>query len=112
MSKDILEKSNATQNASSKNTIQTINPATGKPLSSYKMMTDQEASDAVKATHEAFLMWKTFPLEKRADYIKKIGESLTKHKDSLVKLMTEEMGKLISQGEQEVDLCAGIVFII
>ncbi|MFD2827779.1 NAD-dependent succinate-semialdehyde dehydrogenase [Leeuwenhoekiella polynyae] len=108
MSTDILEKPNATQKASSSNTIQTINPATGKLLNSYKMMTDQEASDAVKATHEAFLTWKTFSLEKRADYIKKIGESLIKHKDSLVKLMTEEMGKLTSQGEQEVDLSAGI----
>ncbi|MEH6656719.1 NAD-dependent succinate-semialdehyde dehydrogenase [Leeuwenhoekiella marinoflava] len=108
MSTEILDKPNATQNASSSDTIQTINPATGKPLNSYKMMTDLEASDAVTATHEAFLKWKTLSLEKRADFIKKIGESLTKHKDRLVKLMTEEMGKLISQGEQEVDLCVAI----
>merc|ERR1719282_1540048 len=55
-----------------------------------------------------FLEWKTFPLEKRAAFIQKIGKSLAKHKEQLVKLMTEEMGKLISQGEQEVDLCVGI----
>ena len=108
MSTDILDKPNATQKATSKDTIQTINPSTGKPLARYKMMTDQEASDAVQATHNAFLEWKTFPLEKRAAFIQKIGKSLAKHKEQLVKLMTEEMGKLISQGEQEVDLCVGI----
>ena len=108
MSTDVLEKLTATEQASSSDTIQTINPSTGQPLNSYKMMTDQEASEAVKATHQAFLTWKTFSLEKRAEFINKIGESLSKHKDQLVKLMTQEMGKLTSQGEQEVDLCVGI----
>ena len=74
MSTDVLEKPTATQQASSSDTIQTINPSTGKPLNSYKMMTDQEASEAVKATHQAFLTWKTFSLEKRAEFINKIGE--------------------------------------
>lgn len=63
MSTDVLEKLTATEQASSSDTIQTINPSTGQPLNSYKMMTDQEASEAVKATHQAFLTWKTFSLE-------------------------------------------------
>ena len=99
MSTEVLEKENV---------IKTINPATGKEIKSYTFMTDEEASNSIKKCHEAFTRWKLIPPNERAKVIKGIGESLTKHKDELVNLMTQEMGKLLKQGEQEVDLCAGI----
>ena len=89
-------------------TLKTINPATGKELETYKYFTDQEAKDAVEDCHEAFLKWRQKSPKQRAEVIKAIGEKITEHKDELVKLMTSEMGKLLKQGEQEVDLCAGI----
>ncbi|OEY72721.1 NAD-dependent succinate-semialdehyde dehydrogenase [Salegentibacter salarius] len=89
-------------------TLKTINPATGKELETYKYFTDQEAKDAVEDCHEAFLKWRQKSPKQRAEVIKAIGEKITEHKDKLVKLMTSEMGKLLKQGEQEVDLCAGI----
>ena len=39
-------------------TITTVNPATGKSLKDYPLMTNEEASEAVKKCHEAFLEWK------------------------------------------------------
>jgi succinate-semialdehyde dehydrogenase/glutarate-semialdehyde dehydrogenase len=89
-------------------TLKTINPATGKELETYKYFTDQEAKDAVEDCHDAFLKWRQKSPKQRAEVIKAIGEKITEHKDELVKLMTSEMGKLLKQGEQEVDLCAGI----
>lgn len=94
--------------STSDKTIKTINPTTGKVLKSYDFMTDAEAENAVEHCHEAFTKWKLIAPEERAKKIKTIGESLTNHKDELVKLMTQEMGKLLKQGEQEVDLCIGI----
>ena len=88
--------------------LKTTNPATGKPLKEYKMMSDSEMNAAVQSCHEAFLKWKAKPAKERAQVISKIGEKINEHKDELVKLMTSEMGKLLKQGEQEVDLCAGI----
>ncbi len=88
--------------------IKTINPATGKALKEYKLMTDDEMNSSIESCHEAFLKWKNKSGEERAKVISKIGEKLTEHKDELVKLMTSEMGKLLKQGEQEVDLCAAI----
>ncbi|SKB67691.1 succinate-semialdehyde dehydrogenase / glutarate-semialdehyde dehydrogenase [Salegentibacter holothuriorum] len=88
--------------------LKTINPATGKELETYDYFTDQEAKNAVEECHEAFLKWKLKSPKQRAEVIKAIGEKITEHKDQLVKLMTSEMGKLLKQGEQEVDLCAGI----
>ena len=89
-------------------TLKTINPATGKELKTYNYFSDQEAKDAVEDCHEAFLKWRQKSPKQRAEVIKAIGEKITEHKDELVKLMTSEMGKLLKQGEQEVDLCAGI----
>ncbi|MCB7479855.1 NAD-dependent succinate-semialdehyde dehydrogenase [Christiangramia sediminis] len=88
--------------------LKTINPANGKSLKEYKMMTDDEMNSAVKSCHEAFLKWKAKPAEERAKVISNIGKKLAEHKDELAKLMTSEMGKLLKQGEQEVDLCSGI----
>ncbi|MDB2384951.1 NAD-dependent succinate-semialdehyde dehydrogenase, partial [Polaribacter sp.] len=43
-----------------------------------------------------------------ADIIKSIGEKISENKDKLAKLMTQEMGKPLEQGYDEVKLCAGI----
>ena len=88
--------------------LETINPATGESIKSYQMMTDSEMNDAIKACHEAFLNWKAKPAEERAKVIKNIGKKLDEHKEELAKLMTQEMGKLVKQGHQEVELCSGI----
>lgn len=88
--------------------LKTINPVNGKTLKEYKMMTDDEMNSAVESCHKAFLEWKAKPAEERAKIISNIGKKLAEHKDELVKLMTSEMGKLLKQGEQEVELCSGI----
>lgn len=88
--------------------LKTLNPVNGKTIKEYKMMTGDEMNAAVKSCHEAFLKWKAKPVEERAKVISNIGKKLGEHKDELVKLMTNEMGKLLKQGEQEVDLCSGI----
>lgn len=88
--------------------IKTMNPANGESLETYTLMTDTEAADAVEACHAAFLDWRHESHDKRAAIIKAIGQHLRDNKDELAKLMTMEMGKLLSQSHQEIDLCAAI----
>lgn len=88
--------------------LHTINPATEEALNSYDYMSGQEAKDSVKKCHEAFLQWKLKSADERAEVIQAIAEELKKHKDELVHLMTAEMGKLLKQGKEEIDLCVGI----
>lgn len=88
--------------------IKTINPATEEELKSYSLMSADETAKIIEDCHQAFLSWKNVDSNKRAEIIKSIGESLKKHKQELVNLMTQEMGKLLKQGEQEIDLCIGI----
>ncbi|WP_124980519.1 NAD-dependent succinate-semialdehyde dehydrogenase [Nonlabens xiamenensis] len=88
--------------------ITTINPATGKEIQSYNLMSRDKAIEAVTNSHNAFLNWKRQSFDHRASIIKNIGKKLEEHKESFAKLMTQEMGKLIKQGHQEMDLCIGI----
>ncbi|GAA3510819.1 NAD-dependent succinate-semialdehyde dehydrogenase [Aquimarina addita] len=88
--------------------IETTNPATGKKISSYKYMTDDQVDTIINDSHEAFLNWKIKSYEERGNIIKAIGNELQNYKNELSQLMTDEMGKLLEQSNQEVDLCSGI----
>lgn len=88
--------------------VTTINPATGKEIKSYDLMTEEQTLQAVENCHKAFENWKATPIEERGKIIKKIGEKFKEHQEEFAQLMTEEMGKLFKHGKQELDLCAGI----
>lgn len=88
--------------------IQTINPFTEKPLDSYPLMTNEEMVGALEACHEAFREWRLVSLEDRAKVIAKIGEELTARKDEFAQKMTAEVGKLLKDSRDEIDLCAAI----
>ena len=86
----------------------TINPTTGKEIKKYPIMTDKQAEEAVEKCHEAFTDWRMVSSKERAKIIKAIGKELKENADELSQLMTQEMGKLLKQSKQEVELCAGI----
>jgi succinate-semialdehyde dehydrogenase/glutarate-semialdehyde dehydrogenase len=86
----------------------TINPTTEEKITHYDYMTEHTALQAVEDCHMAFEKWKLTSLEERAEVLKAIAKVLEKHKDSYAKLMTQEMGKLVKQSYQEIELCIGI----
>lgn len=82
-----------------------LNPATGDTLSTYPEMDLKAALERVKRGHESFKSWKNTDFFLRASGIKKVAAKLMKEKNSLSKLMTEEMGKPILQAEAEIEKC-------
>lgn len=86
----------------------TINPTTGEQHAAHENHTDDELAQIVDSAQEAFDDWRKRPLKERADIVAKIGELITERADDLAKMMTDEMGKLISAGHQELELCAAI----
>lgn len=89
-------------------TLRTINPATGKELATYPLMTDAEMHAAIEACHAAFLGWRQQTPEQRGVVLKQIGAGLRARIEELAALMTAEMGKLLSQSRQEIKACAAI----
>lgn len=90
------------------NTLKTTNPTTGKELDSYQYLTESELEDNIQKCHEAFLDWRFKSIAERGKIIKAIGEELQNYKKELAQLMTDEMGKLLKQSHQEIDLCTAI----
>lgn len=88
--------------------FQTINPLTEQPIETYHYMTDDEAMGVVEASHAAFLDWRLQSLEARAKVIAQIADELRSSKQEFAELMTLEVGKLMRDSLQEVDLCAAI----
>jgi acyl-CoA reductase-like NAD-dependent aldehyde dehydrogenase len=88
--------------------ITTINPANEEQIATYTYMSDAEAEASVAACHEAYMSWRDRSVEARAEVIKAIGKGLRDNKEEFAQLMTREVGKLIGDSRQEIDLCAAI----
>jgi len=89
-------------------TITTINPATEAAITTYEFMSRDAAFERVEACHAAFLQWRTTRLEERATHLRDMAHALRRHTRALSALMTEETGKLLRDGNAEVELCAQI----
>ena len=82
--------------------IVTRNPYTGKILESYDADTREDASGKIRQCRIAQVDWKK-SLEERIDYFRDVLKPNFERKtDELATIMTEEMGKPISQSISEV----------
>ena len=86
--------------------VEPVNPATGEKLASYELLPEQKAFDAAKRAGRAFESWRKLSVEQRSDYLRKLASALRSKKNDYARIMTLEMGKLISQSESEVEKCA------
>ena len=87
-------------------TIQTVNPATGEAGGSHEQHSIDEALEAARAAHLAFIDWRRTSFAERAAVVRKAAEILRTRKDEFARLMTEEMGKTLEDGRAEVEKCA------
>ena len=90
------------------NTIETINPATGKVIGSYNSMSIEEVNQKTKNARISFEEWKNLDISERCTYMRRLGRVMKKNKEDYAKLITEEMGKPIRQSLAEIDKCAWV----
>ncbi len=90
-------------------------PGTGELLARVQLATVDEYDRVVKDAAEAFSRWRTLPAPKRGEIVRLVGEALRAHKDDLGRLISLEVGKVLSEGLGEVqesidmaDLCVGM----
>lgn len=92
--------------AAIKSSFPVINPATGKHVRDVPAISWPETVQAIESAHEAFLSWRRVPFADRAVRMKEAGRVLRSRSDKLSRLMTEEMGKTLKDGRDEVEKCA------
>ena len=86
-----------------------VSPIDGKVIVSVREATVEDYEAAVERAQAAFLKWRTTPAPVRGETIRRFGNALRQAKSDLAKLVTLETGKILAEGEGEVqemiDIC-------
>ncbi|MBN8941028.1 MAG: aldehyde dehydrogenase family protein [Rhizobiales bacterium] len=84
-------------------------PLTGQTIGRVKDATAAEARAAIGQAHEAFLAWRAVPAPRRGELVRLLGEALRQEKEALGRLVTIEVGKIVSEGlgevQEMIDIC-------
>jgi aldehyde dehydrogenase (NAD+) len=84
-------------------------PVTGEVVAELRVTTPDEAKAAIGRAQEAFLAWRKVPAPRRGEFVRLLGEELRAAKADLGLLVTYEAGKIVSEGQGEVqemiDIC-------
>jgi len=89
--------------------IDKLSPIDGRKLASVRTASDEDYKAAITRAHEAFLKWRLTPGPVRGETVRRLGNALRDLKHELGQLATLETGKIIGEGEGEVqemiDIC-------
>lgn len=85
---------------------QSINPATEEVIKTYEIFSKTKVQAAIEAVHDSFMKWRRISFKKRKALMKNAAKILRKNIESYAALMTQEMGKPITQAKTEIEKCA------
>jgi aldehyde dehydrogenase (NAD+) len=89
--------------------LEVFTPIDGSRIATVAQVTEEEYDAIVDRAHAAFLEWRKVPAPVRGDLVRQLGNALRDAKSDLGALVTLEMGKIIAEGEGEVqemiDIC-------
>ncbi|MDN6655925.1 MAG: aldehyde dehydrogenase family protein [Bifidobacterium crudilactis] len=87
----------------------TINPYTEERVASFPTASDEDVRGAIAKADQAFTSWKDTSFEQRAGILARVAEILRERHTEFAKILTLEMGKLLTEAEAEVELSAQII---
>ena len=82
--------------------LASVNPVDGSEIARVKLAGRTEYGTAVTRASEMFERWRMLPAPRRGEIVRQIGEELRAYKADLGALVTMEMGKILAEGEGEV----------
>jgi len=84
-------------------------PLTGEVIANVQDANAADADRAIEQAKDAFLAWRLTPPPRRGELVRMLGEELRAAKPALGRLVTIEAGKILSEGQGEVqemlDIC-------
>jgi aldehyde dehydrogenase (NAD+) len=90
-------------------TMACFSPITGDTVARLPEASAQDVTAAIGRAHAAFLAWRKVPAPRRGELVRLLGEELRAAKADLGMLVTIEAGKIVSEGQGEVqemiDIC-------
>ena len=90
-------------------TYQSVNPADGKVLKTFKELTDKELEVKIVAAAACYETWRHKTYTERAKIVSKAAALMHEKVEELAHIMTLEMGKRINEARGEVEFSSSIL---
>jgi aldehyde dehydrogenase (NAD+) len=95
--------------ASSGDWIEVHSPTTGELLAKVEQASEADYNKVVGQSMKAFEFWRAIPTPKRGEIVRQFGVALREKKDMLGRLVSLEMGKILTEGlgevQEMIDVC-------
>ncbi len=88
--------------------IRVINPTNGEELGSFELWPVERISAVVAAANETFHWYRRKSFEERSTLMIHLADLLENRKLELSQIMTDEMGKPVTQSVSEIEKCAWV----
>ena len=89
--------------------IQTINPATEQIIGEYEAISEHQVNEEVNHSRMIYeKIWKKFDISERAKLLRNLSSALLQRKMEYATMITNEMGKPISESVKEVEKCSWV----
>lgn len=87
--------------------IKSVNPYSQAVIAEHEVLTNEQLTQKIELSEKAFKNWRNSTFQERADKMKNLANILRARKEELGLLITNEMGKILSEGVSEVEKSAG-----
>ncbi len=91
-----------------KNMIKSINPYNQEIVYEVAEFDRKEVENAIDKADTQYKIWKEIPFSERAVLMKAVGQELKKNGREYAEVITQEMGKPITQSIAEIEKCAAL----
>lgn len=87
----------------------TIYPFTNEVLKEYENTSDAQLEEVLETAHQLYKKWrKDDQLETRKAQLHEVAVILRRDRDKYAEILTKDMGKLFTEAQGEIELCADI----
>lgn len=83
-------------------TVTSTNPSTGEALAQVTLASTEHYETVLAKAQEAYGRWRMLPAPKRGEIVRQMGNAMRAQKDDLGRLVSLEVGKVLSEGLGEV----------
>ena len=106
---ELLGKLGVPPSVSDTGSLKVFTPLTGEEIGSVEKDTLDSVNVQIDKAHEAFLKWRVVPAPRRGELVRLLGDELRKSKEDLGRLVSIEVGKVVSEGlgevQEMIDIC-------
>lgn len=89
--------------------LNVTSPINGEAIAAVHEHSAEQTQQMIAQAHDAYNVWRTVPAPRRGELIRLLGEELRQNKAALGRLVSVEAGKILAEGEGEVqemiDIC-------